>query len=224
MSGYLKFMNDLVSIKRIVSYEPVDNIHHYSVVASRLLIEKKEDPGDFTIPCTIEYFNISRDLCILGESINLMTLVVFKKLGLGAPKLMLMRLLMADWIMKKPVGILFDFLLNVVLFNILADFLILDCEVDLQVPIIFGRPFLPTIRALVDMELGKIRFINNDEQVNFNICQSMQKPYIMTFVSIIESIDNKINAVSVLIERRLGVEALAVVIMNFNVDGIEEYD
>ena len=33
-----------------------------------------------------------------------------------------------------------------------ADFIILDCEVDFEVPIIFGRSFLASGRALVDME------------------------------------------------------------------------
>ena len=35
-----------------------------------------------------------------------------------------------------------------------ADFVILDCEVYFEVPIILGRPFLATGRALVDMEKG----------------------------------------------------------------------
>ena len=37
-----------------------------------------------------------------------------------------------------------------------ADFVILDCEVNFQVPIILGRPFLTTGKALVYMEKGKI--------------------------------------------------------------------
>ena len=36
-----------------------------------------------------------------------------------------------------------------------ADFVILDCEVNFEVPIILGRPFLATGRALVDMEKGR---------------------------------------------------------------------
>ena len=35
-----------------------------------------------------------------------------------------------------------------------ADFVILDCVVDFEVPIILGRPFLATGRALVDIEKG----------------------------------------------------------------------
>ena len=35
-----------------------------------------------------------------------------------------------------------------------ADFVILDYEVDFEVPIILGRPFLAIGRALVDMKKG----------------------------------------------------------------------
>ena len=83
-----------------------------------------------------------------------MPLSIYKKLGLGDPKPTAMRLLMADRIVKRPIGILHDVLVKVESFIFLADFVILDCEVDFEVPIILGRPFLATGRALVDMEKG----------------------------------------------------------------------
>ena len=66
-----------------------------------------------------------------------------------------MRLLMADPTVKSPIGILHDVLVKVELFIFPADFVILDCEVDFEVPIILGRPFRATGRALVDMERGR---------------------------------------------------------------------
>ena len=56
-----------------------------------------------------------------------------------------------------------------------ADFVILDCEVDFEVPIILGRPFLATGRALVDMEKGHMTFQLNNEEVTFNICRTMRQ-------------------------------------------------
>ena len=38
-----------------------------------------------------------------------------------------------------------------------ANFVILDCEADFEVPIILGRPFLAMGRALVDMEKGQMK-------------------------------------------------------------------
>ena len=42
-------------------------------------------------------------------------------------------------------------------------------------PIIFGRPFLATGRALVDMENGQMKFQLNNVEVTFNICRSMRQ-------------------------------------------------
>ena len=76
-----------------------------------------------------------------------MPLSIYKKLGLGDPKPTAMRLRIADRIVKRPIGILHDILVKVESFIFPTDFVILDCEVDFEVPVILGRPFLATGRA-----------------------------------------------------------------------------
>ena len=65
-------------------------------------------------------------LCDLGARINLMPLSIYKKLGLGDPKPTVMRLLMDDRTVKRPIGILHDVLVKVESFSFPADFVILD--------------------------------------------------------------------------------------------------
>ena len=77
--------------------------------------------------------------------------------------------------MKRPIGILRDVLVKVESFIFPADFVILDCEVDFEVPIILWRPFLASGRALIDMEKGNMKFQLNNEEANFNICRSMRQ-------------------------------------------------
>ena len=55
-----------------------------------------------------------------------------------------------------------------------ADFVIFDCEVNFEVPIILGRSFLATGRALVDMENRQMTFRLNNEEATFNICRTMR--------------------------------------------------
>lgn len=43
-------------------------------------------------------------------------------------------------------------------FHIPVDFGILNYKVDFDFPIILGKPFLARVRALVDKEMGKIKF------------------------------------------------------------------
>ncbi|XP_017614060.1 uncharacterized protein LOC108459220 [Gossypium arboreum] len=51
----------------------------------------------------------------------------------------------------------------------IADFIILDYEVDNEVPIILGRPFLDTGPTLIDVYKGGLTMRLNDEQVTFSI-------------------------------------------------------
>ncbi|XP_047250051.1 uncharacterized protein LOC107876709 [Capsicum annuum] len=121
MPGYAKFMKNLSTKKRLVSYEPVNNIHYYNVVATISLVEKKEYLGAFTIPCTIGSINFTWALCDLGASINLMPLIVFKQLVLGAPNPFTMRLVVADRIVKNLVSFLYDVLVEMAYFIFPAD-------------------------------------------------------------------------------------------------------
>ena len=169
MPDYANFMKDLVKKKRSVTFKDDDTMQHCSAIATRSLVQKKEDSGAFTIPYTVGSLHFAKALCDLGASINLMPLSIYKKLGLGYPKPTTMRLLMADQIVKRPIGILHDVLVKVESFIFLADFVILYCEVDFEVPIILGRPFLATGRSLVDMEKGQMKFRLNNEEATFNI-------------------------------------------------------
>ena len=158
MSGYSKFMKDFVTKKISVTFEDDDRMQHCSAIATTFLVQKKEDLGAFTIPCTVGSLHFVKALCDLGASINLMPLSIYKNLGLGDPNPTAMRLLMVDRTVKRPIGILHDVLVKVESFIFPADFVILDCEVDFEVPIILGRQFISTGRALVNMEKGQMKF------------------------------------------------------------------
>ncbi|XP_069148266.1 uncharacterized protein [Solanum lycopersicum] len=111
--AYGEFMKYIVTKKRSVSFEDDDRIQYYSDIATRSLLQKKEDPNAFTIPCTIRLRHYFKALYDLGANINLMPLSIYKKLGLGDPTPNAMRLLTADGIVKRPIGILHDVITNV---------------------------------------------------------------------------------------------------------------
>ena len=83
MSGYAKFMKNMVTKKRLVHFEDDDRMQHCSAIATRSLVQKKEDPVTFTIPCTIGLLHFDKTLCSLGASINLMPLFIYKKIWFG---------------------------------------------------------------------------------------------------------------------------------------------
>ncbi|XP_015167696.1 uncharacterized protein [Solanum tuberosum] len=221
MIGYAKFMKELVTKKRILDYELIEVPHSCSAIMTKELITKREVPGAFTIPCTIGMFQFAKALCDLGESINLMTYAIYKKLGLGEPKATTMRLLMAYRLIKHPVGILYDILVKVDRFIFPANIVILDCDIDVEVPIILGRPFLATDRALVDVESGKLKFRVNDDEVTFNICISMKQPSDIHVVYIEDVIDEAVASVSHLLRRNKPLESI---LANHDESEFQEYD
>lgn len=72
------------------------------------------------------------------------------------------------------------------------------------------------------MELGQLKFRLNDEEVVFNVYESMRRLDDLKVVFVIESIDEVQSEVP--IEKRLGVKTLEVILMNFESDGIPNYD
>ncbi|XP_049368385.1 uncharacterized protein LOC125833281 [Solanum verrucosum] len=167
MPGYAKFMKDLVTKTRAINFKNDERLQHCRAISTRSRVHKKEDPGAFTISCTIGKVNFAKALCDLGASINLMPLSIYKRT------------------MKKSIGDLQDVLVKVGPFIFSEDFVILDCEVDFEVPIILGRPFIAIRHALVDMERGQMKFRLNKEEVTFNICKSIKQESDLTSVLVV---------------------------------------
>ena len=67
MLGYAKFMKDLVTKKRSVTFEDDDRLQHCSAIATIFLVQKKEDLGAFTIYCTVGSLHFAKALCDLGK-------------------------------------------------------------------------------------------------------------------------------------------------------------
>ncbi|XP_070007229.1 uncharacterized protein [Nicotiana sylvestris] len=153
------------------------------------MAQKMSDPCSFTIPCTIGSYAFAKALCDLGASINLMPLAVYTKLGIDRARPTSMLLQLADRTVKRPTSILDDVLVQVGKFVFPADFVILDCQVDEEIPLILGSPFLATGRALTDCETGELKMRLNDEVVIFNIQQSMRRHSEYANCSLVEAVD-----------------------------------
>ncbi|XP_016496775.1 uncharacterized protein LOC107815668 [Nicotiana tabacum] len=175
MPGYAKIMKNLMSRKfDFQDLITVTLTQTCSAVVSRPIAEKLSDPGSFTIPCTICSSAFAKALYDLGASINLMPLYIYKKLGIVRARTTSMLLQLADRTVKIPSGILDDVLVQVGKFMFPANFVILDCKVDKEIPIISRRPFLATGRALIDCEMGELKMRLNNEEITFNVQKSMR--------------------------------------------------
>nr|GEY59029.1 reverse transcriptase domain-containing protein [Tanacetum cinerariifolium] len=116
---------------------------HCSVVLLKKLSEKLGDPGKFLIPC--DFLEMAECLALsdLGASINLMPLSIWNKLSLPDLSPKCMTLELAD-----------------------------HFDADPRVPLILGRSFLKTERALIDVFEGKLTLRVGKEAINFNLDQT----------------------------------------------------
>ena len=178
MSGYVKFMKDVLSKKsKLGDYETVALSEECSAILQKKLPPKLKDPGSFTIPCAIGNAVFERALCDLGASINLMQWSIFKKLNLGEARPTIVTLQLEDRSLTHPCGIIEDVLVKVDKFIFPTDFIILDMQEDKEVPIILGRPFLATGRAMFDVQKSELRLRVQKEEVTFNVFNAIKHPH-----------------------------------------------
>ncbi|XP_070026329.1 uncharacterized protein [Nicotiana sylvestris] len=106
-------------------------------------------------------------------------LSMFKKLEgeLGVIKSMLVSLQLADQTMSIPEVIIEDILVRVDKFVFPVDFIVVDMEVNKEVPLILGRPFLCISRAILDIYEGQRMPRGGNEKVVFHIRRIMKYPY-----------------------------------------------
>nr|GEY18442.1 reverse transcriptase domain-containing protein [Tanacetum cinerariifolium] len=124
---------------------------HCSTVILNKFPKKLGDPGKFLIPCEFPIMDECLALADLGASINLMPLSVWKELSLLELTPTCMTLELADRLVSKPIGIAKDVKVKVGMFHFPADFVVVNFKPDPRVPLILGRCFLKTDRALIDV-------------------------------------------------------------------------
>ncbi|GJZ44703.1 reverse transcriptase domain-containing protein [Tanacetum coccineum] len=116
-------------------------------------------------------------LADLGASINLMPLSIWKKLSLPELTPTQMILELADRSTTSPSGIAEDVFVKVGKFHFLAEFVVVNYVVDPRVPLILGRPFLRTARALIDVYGEELTLRVDDEAIPFKVGQTSRYSY-----------------------------------------------
>ena len=105
-----------------------------------------------------------------------MPLSIFRRLGLGEARPTTVTLQLADKSCKHPRRVIEDVLVKVDKFIFPADFIVLDMEENKEIPIIFGRPFLATGRAMIDVRRGELKLRVQEDEVKFNVFEAVRHP------------------------------------------------
>ncbi|GKG00271.1 reverse transcriptase domain-containing protein, partial [Tanacetum coccineum] len=103
-----------------------------------------------------------------------MPLSVWKRLSLLELTPTCMTLELADRSITKPIDIAEDVSIKVGVFHFPADFVVVDFDAGPRVPLILGRSFLKTERALIDVYKGELTLRVGKEAVTFNLDQTLR--------------------------------------------------
>ncbi|GKF39296.1 reverse transcriptase domain-containing protein, partial [Tanacetum coccineum] len=115
-------------------------------------------------------------LADLGASINLMPLFIWKKLSLPELTPTRMTLELADRSITYPKGLAEAVFVKVRKFHFSTDFVVVDFKADPRVPLILGRSFLSTGRALIDVYEGELILRDGNEQIIFHVDSTSKHP------------------------------------------------
>nr|GEW48875.1 reverse transcriptase domain-containing protein [Tanacetum cinerariifolium] len=145
---------------------------HCSAVILNKLPRKLRDLGKFLISCEFPGMDECLALADLGASINLMPLSVWEALLLLKLTPTCITLELVDPSVSKPIGIAKDVSFKVGVFHFPADFVVIDFEPGPRVPIILGRYFLKTGRALIDVHKGELTLRIENKAITYNLDQT----------------------------------------------------
>ncbi|KAG7564207.1 Integrase catalytic core [Arabidopsis suecica] len=186
-----KYVKDMIT-KRIREVQGMVVLsHECSAIIQKMIIPKKlGDPGSFTLPCTLGPLAFSKCLCDLGASVSLMPLSVARRFGFSKYKSCNISLILAHGSIRIPHGLLEDLPVMIGRVEVPTDFVVLEMDEEPKDPLIFGRPFLATAGAIIDVKKGKIDLnLGKDLKMTFDITSTMKKPTIEGKVFWIEEMD-----------------------------------
>ena len=103
--------------------------------------------------------SFTRSLLDTGASINILPKAVFDRHHVGELQPFLVELCLADGSVRKPHGLVDDVIVRIEDCYFPVDFLVVDMKMTKelsQAPIILGRPFLATAKAVTDWGKGEV--------------------------------------------------------------------
>ena len=173
--SYSKFVKDLCTPSR----KP-KRVHLSESVSSILLDDiprKRRDPGAPLITCEIGGMIFNRPLLDSGASVNVMPKALYDKFKFGDLEPIMLELQLADGSIREPYGKLEDVIVKVEKCKFPVDFTVVDMKISgnlSHAPIILGRPFLATAKAITDWDKGTVELKVGSERIELPISRLMK--------------------------------------------------
>ena len=175
--SYAKFLKGLCTPTRKPKH-----IHMSETISSIMLStlpHKRRDPGAPMISCEIGGRTFTRSLLDTGASVNILPKGVYDICPLGKLQPLFIKLSLADRSVRRTHGVVEDVRVKVKNCYFLVDLFIVDMKSMKDFtdsPIILGRPFLTTVKAITDWGKGEVIFQVGDSTMKVSINKLMRHP------------------------------------------------
>ena len=128
---------------------------------------KKDDPGMPSIYCSINGYNFYKTICDTGSGVNIMAAVTYRLLfGTMPLRPTYIQLQMADQTFREVKGIVSVVPVKIDDRFVYTDFQVVDMgEDEYDPPIILGRLFLSTVKAIIYIGTGEVHMHFPSEKV-----------------------------------------------------------
>ena len=143
------------------------------------LLIKKRDPRAAMITSEVGGMSFTRSLLDTGASINILAKVVFDRHHVGELQTFLVELCLVDESVRKPHGLVEDNIVRIEDCYFPVNFLVIEMKMTKelsQAPIILGRPFLATAKAVTEWGKGEVILKVGELTVKVEINKLMKYP------------------------------------------------
>ncbi|GKB44935.1 reverse transcriptase domain-containing protein [Tanacetum coccineum] len=171
-------IKEIIMVESLVIGAIVNLTIEMKTETQTLIPPKLGDPKSFLIPCklakSVEYLALAD----LGASINLMPYSLYTSLFGTTLKPTRMSIRLANHTYQYPMGVAENMLVQVSIFVVPIDFVILQIEEDDRVPLILVRPFLHTADAIIRVKNKELNLGIREDRATFHIDKAMQHSHV----------------------------------------------
>nr|XP_043619859.1 uncharacterized protein LOC122591672 [Erigeron canadensis] len=168
--GYARHIRDMLKEDRVLKgVHGVEEVKGILEEEDEFITPKLEDPRSFVIPCTLRNKITCDCLADLGASINLMPWSIYIQLSNEALDTTMMTIKLADQTFQRPLGKTDKIIMTVGDLHFQAEFVVMNIPEDKKVPIILGRPFLNTAKAIIEVAEHRITIGNGRRKLSLTM-------------------------------------------------------
>ncbi|XP_048620109.1 uncharacterized protein LOC125590555 [Brassica napus] len=163
-----------------------------ALTPSLKVLPKVDGPGKFVFPCSIAGVEFKEALCDFGSSVNLVSKAIVDELGIVDVEPSLVTLAFANSSMSVLYGTIRNLLVQVGNCTLYTEFQVVEMRKDHEMPLIFGRSFMATVGAVVDMPNKRVSFSNINKKAFYKAVPTISQIRYASCISVVSGEQLKI--------------------------------